>query len=203
MSLHQLAVARFAKNKYSTIRRDYKMAIYGVVKEFLTTDKTVDETRKKMELIILAAFLLAYETGIKDGGGENENKTWIKEKIARELVFVAALMVALWSLRQSGLFDADEIADTRSEGYAAGLDGVYNIGKVSGAKDLLLTFLGVDGKPPEFPCPECYHWKGKTRPASFWITNDLIPYPGNTNFTCKGFLCQHGLFDPSGRQFTI
>ena len=203
MNLRQLVLIRLSKPDYSKIRRDYKAAIYGLIWLFLTGSETPEETRKKMEGVLLAAFLLAYDLGLEDGGDAIADRTWIKERIAKELVFISALVTELYMLRQSKVFDAMAVADTRSTGYVASLDGVYNQGKVTGYGDELLTFDGIDGRPPEWPCPECLYWKGRTRPASFWITHDLVPYPGNQNYTCKTFKCQHGLFDANGKQFTV
>jgi hypothetical protein len=192
-----------SKPDYAKIRRDYKSAIYGLIWLFLTGSETPDEVRKKMEGVLLAAFILAYNLGLEDGGGATVDQKWIKERITKELVFISALVTELYMLRQSKVFDAMSVADARSTGYTASLDSIYNIGKVTGAGDELLTFDGIDGRPPEWPCPECLYWKGKTRPASFWITHDLVPYPGNQNYTCKTFKCQHGLFDANGKQFTV
>jgi hypothetical protein len=191
-----------SKPDYAKIRRDYKSAIYGLIWVFLTGSETPDEVRKKMEGVLLAAFILAYNLGLEDGGGATVDQKWIKERITKELVFISALVTELYMLRQSKVFDAMSVADTRSSRYVASLDGVYNQGKVTGYGDELLTFAGISGQPPEFPCPECSHWLGKTRPASFWVTHELIPgQPGNQNFSCLGFRCRHTLEDENGDIF--
>ena len=202
MNLRQLVLIRLSKPDYAKIRRDYKAAIYGLIWLFLTGSETPEETRKKMEGVLLAAFLLAYDLGLEDGGDAIADRTWIKERIAKELVFISALVTELYMLRQSKVFDAMAVADTRLTGYVASLDGVYNQGKVTGYGDDLLTFAGISGQPPEFPCKECDYWLGKTRPASFWVTHELIPgQPGNQNFTCQGFRCRHTLEDENGDIF--
>jgi len=200
MNLRQLVLFRLAKPDYAKVRRDYKSAIYGLIWLFLTGSETAEKTRKKMEGVVLAAFLLAYELGFDDG--KDMDKKWVKERITKEFVFISALIAELWALKQTGMFDARTIADARATGYTASLDGVYNVGKVAGAGDELLTFLGQDGKPP-FPCPTCDYWWGKTRPASFWIENNLVPYPGNETLSCKGWRCLHYLERQDGTRFTI
>jgi hypothetical protein len=198
----KLRLRLLAQPGYAKVRRDYKAAIYGLIWIFLTGSETAEEVRKKMEGVILAAFLLAYDIGLEDGGGANKDTKWIKERIAKEFVFVSALVTELYMLRQSKVFDAMVVADTRSIGYTASLDGAYNQGKVTGAGDELLTFAGISGQPPEWPCKECSYWLGKTRPASFWVTHELVPgQPGNQNFSCLGFMCRHTLEDENGDIF--
>ena len=197
----KLRLRLLAQPDYAKVRRDYKSAIYGLIWIFLTGSETAEEVRKKMEGVVLAAFLLAYDIGLEDGGAANTDKKWIKERITKEIVFVSALVTELWTLRQSKVFDAMSVADARSVGYTASLDGVYNQGKVTGYGDELLTFLGQDGDPP-FPCPTCDFWWGKTRPASFWIQNDLVPHPGSTTLECGGWRCHHYMEDQNGNKFT-
>jgi hypothetical protein len=202
MDLKSKLRLHLSKPDYAKIRRDYKSAIYGLIWLFLTGSEKPDEVRKKMEGVLLAAFILAYNLGLEDGGGATVDQKWIKERITKELVFISSLVTELYMLRQSKVFDAMSVADARANGYAASLDGVYNQGKVTGYGDELLTFAGISGQPPEFPCKECDYWLGKTRPASFWVTHELIPgQPGNQNFTCLGFRCRHTLEDENGDIF--
>jgi hypothetical protein len=88
---------------------------------------------------------------------------------------------------------------SRAEGYANRLDGLYAEAKTRAAGNKMLTFDGSDGKES---CPECKKMKGKRHRAKWWVENGLIPGPGNTNYTCNGFNCEHRLYDDEGNEWT-
>lgn len=192
-----------ARPDYKKIRKDYEAVIFAIIYSFLTDElMTKKEALEEMRIGITSAFIAAYATGVKDGGAGGVNKAWIKKRITKELAFIILLFNELEVLKQSGVMSAAATATARATGYTASLDGIYSVGKVTGAEDLLLTFLGKHGQPPEYPCKECLYYYEKTYPASFWIENDLVPYPGNVNFTCECWGCRHALFTQDGQLFT-
>jgi hypothetical protein len=102
----------------------------------------------------------------------------------------------------------DEItqyATDRANGYAATLDGIYGQGKLRSRKNVILTFTGPNGSP-DYACQKnngtCVRLYGKRHSAKYIISRDLIPYPGNTNFTCGAWACEHFWQDDSGNRWT-
>lgn len=188
---------------YQKIRSDYRLAIFGIVKNYLESPgKDYRSAANKMKKATTAAYIAAARAADKKAKND-----WVKAKIALIFLFIAKLWEDLWQLKQEKeQFEpaqAEKIANQRADGYSAGLDGVFSESKVRRAGDLLLTFDGIDGKPPEWPCETCDGLKGQTHPARWWVENGLVPFPGNTNFVCGGWGCKHGLFDQNHKQFTL
>jgi hypothetical protein len=103
---------------------------------------------------------------------------------------------------------ADEItsyATARATGFSATLDSVYAQGKLRSRKNVMLTFAGPNGSPDNI-CQKnngtCVRLMGKRHSAKYWLSRDLVPYPGNTNYDCGAWECRHGLQDDSGNWWT-
>jgi hypothetical protein len=94
-----------------------------------------------------------------------------------------------------------DVVDQKAETYTKTVDGVYSEGKIRAGKDVALTFVGDDGAES---CPTCQKWKDKRHRKSFWLKRGLIPgQPGNPNFECRGYNCQHYLIDDNGNAYTF
>ena len=188
---------------YYTVRSKYKYEIKTAILEYLISDGgSVAGPKNQMKQAMVEAFGNAFDSGYEDGGGDvkemrSGDSDWVANKQTTELGFIDQLFDRLREIKKEDP-DEDNTAevDDRSESYASTLDGVYAEGKLRGSGNVMLTFEGEDG---EESCKECRKWKGKRHAASFWIIRGLIPgQPGNVNFSCRGYNCQHYLFDDKG-----
>lgn len=181
---------------YPTTRRQYVSSVGLAVSGYLESGSS--RHKNAMKRAVVEAFPNAFYRGYDEVGGEDtedEDEAWLTEKMSAELENVDALFVSLKVIRAAGDFDADEIADERAEGYAATLDGVYAEGKLRGDRNRMYTFVGDDG---EESCSDCTRLKGKRMKAKKIIADGLLPAPGNDNFECKGYKCQHYWEDDDG-----
>lgn len=198
---------------YPQVRSIYKYEIKNAILGYIIEGSNnpfryAGEMKKSMS----SAFSDAFNAGYVDGGGKisdmsEADKMWLNNKKTTEKGFIDQLFDRLREIKKSSkeegqtqdefLYEIDLEIESRSEGYAKTLDGIYDEGKLRGAKNIMLTFDGEDG---EESCPECRKWKGKRHKASFWIKRGLVPgQPGNQNFSCRGYNCHHYLFDDSGQ----
>jgi hypothetical protein len=205
------AVIMLAMGDYAPIRERYRSIIYTAVLEFLSGDKSIASFKNVAKRAIQEAFYPAAEQGMKDGGGEpplqGEDLQWLNGRTDAERANIDSMFQSLKELRADPEpLTTDEkflAANTRADNYATTLDSIYSEAKTRGAGATMLTFGGTDGHAPEFPCPECKKLKGQRHRASWWISRGLIPYPGNTNFTCGTWQCQHYLYDDTGKVYTL
>lgn len=195
---------------YAPIRRDYRYAVYAAVGDFLFTEEGAKITRFRnaFKRAVLNAFFPAFEQGIQDGGGalplEPDDYDWVMAQQDTEFGYIDQLFQDLKALKkqsiEEGIGILDGVADARADGYANGLDAIYNQGRVRGAKNRMLTLGGEDGADS---CETCQNLKGKRHRASWWVSHGLVPGRGNRNYKCGGFNCFHFLFDDAGDVFTL
>lgn len=163
------------------------------------------EARNDFRQTMTASFMMAFDAGYEDGGGDPNNETsaaidWLYNRQEQETQNILDLFFTLKQAKADDpTMDVGSWISDRSAGYAGTLNDVYSHGKVFGAGDRELTFDGDDGTES---CPDCQRMKGQTHPASWWIENDMVPHQGNTNYECGGWRCQHGLVDNNGNWFT-
>lgn len=195
------------RGAYAEIRSVYYQEIYTAMLDYLTAPEGTRVTRSKTayKRAINTAFYDAVEEGYQDAGGElpldPETFAWIKGRVQEEFDYAAGLFEKLRDeVKPEGTQETiEKELDDRSEGYAKTLDSIYSQGMVRAAGNIPLTLVGTDGHEH---CDTCLRLKGKTHPASWWVKNDLIPHPGNENYICKGYQCQHYLVDPHGNMFS-
>jgi hypothetical protein len=195
---------------YASIRNQYAIEVEASIQEYLfdPPDARITKFRNQMKQAIVGAFVPAFEMGLEDGGGdafaEGEDLAWINAKVEAEFKFVDVLFEQLKALKkqsaEDGLSILEGVAVNRADGYARTLDGIYSHGKLSGAKNKMLTFGGDDGFES---CATCRRLKGQRHKASWWKARDLMPYRGNSNLECGGWQCQHFLFDDQGNIFSF
>ncbi|MCJ7533191.1 MAG: hypothetical protein MUO64_19490, partial [Anaerolineales bacterium] len=95
--------------------------------------------------------------------------------------------------------DITQYATDRANGYTLTLDAIFAEGKLRSRKKVMLTFTGEDGVES---CTTCKKYKGERHRARWWISHDLVPYPGSITLECHGYQCQHYLEDDSGNRWT-
>jgi hypothetical protein len=195
----------FSGNDYPMIRQSYVSEISGIMSEYLNTDGVrVTRYRNLFKQAVANNFLPAFEEGFQAGGGDlpigDEELAWLQSAYDREFGFITDNLFVRLRDEIKGSPDAfdGEIA-ARAEGYARTLDGVYSQGFAMGSKDVMVSLGGNDG---DESCDTCQKLKGKWMRLSSVIMQDLLIHPGNENYICKGFNCQHYWFDRKGKIYT-
>jgi len=198
---HETKSALKAAPGYEGIRNTYWAEIYDAVWEYLTGSQAVTSFRNRMSRAMSDAFVSGAELGYEDGGGtlpmDEDTLAWLAGEQTAELGHISDLFDRLRE-EWDGIDPITE-AFARADGYADHLDAIYSEAKLRGAGNKMLTFDGNDGKES---CPECKKLKGERHRASWWVSHGLIPGPGNSNFTCNGYNCEHRLFDDDGNEWT-
>jgi hypothetical protein len=208
---HTAAIAIRAVGDYGTIRGTYHDSIYEAITSYLDGRVGIATGSGMFKKACAAAFVDAFETGFIDTQGSGatydpalEDSDWLATRMQQEFAFIDSTfqtMKAMIADTENPLTE-DEIvqyANNRAEGYCATLDGVYSQGKLRSRRNVVLTLDGPDGKES---CTTCQKYKGQRHRASWWISRDLIPAPGNDNYECGGWQCQHVLSDDSGNQWS-
>jgi hypothetical protein len=187
---------------YQGIRDEYFIVVYDAVQEYLESSRPVTAFSNRMREAMSGAFYdaayLGYEEASGDAQPDADTLAWLNGRIAEERGNIVDLFARL---KQEADPDSIHEAQARADGYSRTLDGIYNEAKMRGSKNKTLEFVGDDG---EESCPECSSLKGKRHKISWILANGMIPRPGNDNFTCKGYRCQHFWIDPvSGEKYNF
>ena len=207
---HVAAICIQSVGDYSGIRSRYAEIVKNAVQDYLLDVITGQSAKAQFKSGMATAFLDAFETGFIDTQGANatydpdeEDSQWLASRLEQEIANIDSLFITMKAMKddQEEPLTDDEIsnyASDRSIGYATTLDGVYGQGKLRSRKSMMLTLEGPDGKES---CPECQRYKSQRHRARWWIAHQLIPTPGNENYSCGGWQCQHKLMDDSGNQW--
>ncbi len=191
------------------IRAEYHDEITAALLDYFE-GRSITASRNDFKKAISNAFNDAFDLGWVLGGGElptdSDANDWLNARKESEFGFAAALFEQAKELKKEPDFDRLPWVSERADGYSRTLDAVFNMGKMMSAKNKMLTFDGEDGDANHI-CQSingtCVKLKGKRHRASWWLAHDLIPYPGNSNFDCGGWRCQHYLRDDEGNRFTL
>lgn len=198
----QARAAIKAADGYPGVRSDYWHSVYNAVYDYLTGNKPVTSFVNSVKRAFTDAYIKAAEIGYVEGGADlpfdDETIAWLTGVQAQEFSYIEGLFSRL-KAEWEGLDPGTEAAN-RAEGYTGTLDAIFGEAKVRAAGNKMLTLDGDDGKES---CPECKKLKGARHRASWWIKNGLVPAPGNTNYTCGNYNCDHRLYDDDGNEYTI
>lgn len=211
MSITELSrLVELAIGDFAGIRQEYRARLYSEIAEYLATNANQRVKTYAAKRAITEAFTSAGDLGYQDGGGkpplDPDTNAWLNGRLEAELANIGNLFSQLRETKKDPDFtkaEANDIANTRADGYLTTLDSIYNEAKARGAGNLMLTFGGQDGHAPDFPCRTCKKLKGKRHRARWWTSRGLIPYPGNEAFECGCWQCRHFLFTDDGKLFTI
>lgn len=195
---------------YSSIRDRLSSAIFEIVGGFLTSNQQAGTAARAMSAALSQAYIEAADVAYQDGGGtlplDEDTASLARGLLDAQFGYVDALFETLKGLRKEGDFSAQDEAERRAEGYCQSLDGMYGQVRVMAAGNKMLTFDGTDGDANHI-CQSingtCVRLKGERHRASWWIAHDLIPYPGNKNYDCGAWRCQHYLVDDEGNRYTL
>lgn len=200
-------VLELTNSDYWGVRQEYFAEVKTAVDGYMGIEGgRVTAFQSDMRQAMTEAFPQAFEAGYVDGGGElpldDDADAWLTSKMNAEMGYIGMTFQNMRQLKMSGDLPATQGAgDDTADRYATTLDGVYNQGKLMGAGNKMLEFGGTDG---EESCKTCQKLKGQKHRASWWVSHGLVPgQPGNENFECGGWHCDHYLQDADGNLFTI
>ena len=191
---------------YPSIRLTYHNAVFSAILGYMVDPPSVRITAYKSEMqqAMIEALPKTAETAWLDGGSElpldEDANTLLDSFQASELANIDQMFLGVKARKREGDTAADVEARARADGYADGLDALYNQIKTMAAGNQMLTFDGEDGADS---CDTCQSLKGQRHRASYWKSHDLIPYRGNSNFDCGAWRCQHGLYNDQHELFTV
>lgn len=189
-------IAFAIKADLSNINATYHDAISQALASYFEGG-SVTGPRNKMQRAMVEAFGEAFDTGWIEGGAEGvpdgDALGWLNTRVEQEMANIATLFQQAKELRESESFDVMPWVNARADGYTRTLSAIYGQAKLLASNDIVLEFGGTDGKEN---CGTCRKLKGKKRKVSYILENDLFPYPGNQNFECQCFNCDHYWFNP-------
>lgn len=189
---------------YDIIRADYRNRLFDAFIGYLSSGGSVARWQNAASRAISEDFSAAFYRGYTDAGGElpvdRDDDAWLSTRIPHEWHYLSELFKVLNEWRTSENFTEADVK-AKAELWADSLDGVYTEGRLRGAKNKTLEFDGEDG---DESCADCQGLKG-TRHTIKWIrAHDMVPRPGNVNFECRGYKCQHFWKDPkTGERWTF
>lgn len=202
-------IVALAIGDYAPIRATYKYSIASTIQEYLYSENVkVTRFKSQFKRAISESFYPAFDQGYVDGGSElpiePDDTDYVNSRVDGEYGFVDTLFQQLRDLKkqvaEEGTGILQGVAESRAEGYARTLDGIYSQGKVRGGKNKMLTFGGTDGKES---CKTCQKLKSQRHKASWWKNHGLILYRGNDRYECGVYECQHYLYDDEGHVYTF
>ena len=196
--LHLTPRARYAE--LAGERGSYRQTVYEAVLEYLVqtgagSRSFANAIKRAIVEEFPAAFYAAYAVG---GNAEVDpaDDRWLTGRITEEVSYVDSLFEALKEVKAEKLPPRELVAEAeaRADGYAATLDGLWAQGMLRGAKNVMLTMVGMDGQKS---CRDCQRLKGKRYSAGKWTRLGIPGVPGN-NYECRGYNCLHYLIDDRG-----
>jgi len=201
-------LVQLSMGEYAIVRRIYRDEVWAAIQDYFTQDHVrITRFKNLMRKAMANAFVEAIEIGYFDGGGGEwgkeatpDDRKWAQARTNAEMGFIESLFYELRDLKSEGMEAWIGEADKRAEGYCKTLDAVYSEAKLRGARDVMLTFGGNSGQES---CETCQKLMGKRHKASWWLKRGLVPgRPGNRNYICGSWQCQHFLFDDTGKVWT-
>jgi hypothetical protein len=194
----------FPGQDLASIEEEYRGRLYQSILDYLESDRPITSFRNEFRRTVSDGFYMAFLAGFADAGASGiipfEDQSWLNGRVEQEILYANELFQAARELRASGQSDQYEpFAAVHADNYTATLQSIYAEGKLRGDRNKMLTFGGPDGQET---CGTCQGLKGVRQPASWWISQNLIPGPVNANYDCGGWRCQHQLFDDQGNPWT-
>lgn len=198
-----------AEGDFAGINKTYHDAITESLTAYFEGGN-VTGPRNKFRVSATEAFYDAFYLGWADGGGElpidEDPLAWLAARINQEYGWIDALFVAIKELRKDEEFDFFSFVTAKADGFTGTLAAIYNQALLYAKKNQMLTFDGEDGDENHV-CQSingtCVQLKGKRHKASWWISHNLMPYPGNPNYDCGAWRCRHYLRDDAGNRVTV
>jgi len=192
--------------EYTNIRTAYWTDVFTLTHNFTMGNITKKEFAAEFKSLVDNYFRQAAELAWVDGKAllplYVDAEDYLLSRVQEEYGNINALATRLNMLIREGGVDVSAESHGRADGYAKTLDSVFSNVKLLALPNIMLTFMGLDGTPPEFPCPECKKMKGQRHRAKWWVLHDKVP-GSHTGFTCGGWKCRHMLLDDNGQVYTL
>lgn len=194
-ALEALSRATSPDSQYAAIRQSFLIDLSENAQAFLDGGNRRGTVNAERRAIVESYGRVAELLGPLAG----DDLAFFNAEVQAELDYVESFWADLATQRKAG---DTTLPAARIELYARSLDALYNELRARAAKNQMLEFDGDDGQES---CATCQKLKGQQHRAKWWIGKGLIPaQPGNANFECKGFMCQHFLRDVvTGAPFTV
>lgn len=189
---------------YDGIRTVMHGAVFGSVFGYLETGGSVAPFRERMVMAVSKAYLETADAAYQEAGAElpldDDTANWARLELAAQLDYVDQLFETLKDLRKAGDYDSGEVAISRADSWASGLDGFYNEVVLRGSKNQMVEWvLGETEKH----CPTCLSLNGKRHRISWFIERDYIPRKNGCALDCGGWNCDCSLIDKDGNEITL
>jgi hypothetical protein len=179
---------------YSVVRSNYEDRLFDAFMSYIQSGSR--SHRSAAGRAVVEAVPAAFEAGIEDGGGDRddidaEDSAWATAQQGAQVDYLDGVFEWLKDLRANDTATEDMIQG-RVDVWVGTLDGIYSEGRLRGMKNQKLYFDGDDGAES---CETCQKLKdGPARTAKWVREHDMAPHPGNTNFECGGWRCEHAWF---------
>lgn len=199
----KLAEARLpATEDYDVVRADLVNRLTDAFLTFVSTARgggALNAAKRALTEDIPAAFYRGY----KDAGGEevdDADEKWLTATQATQVAWMDNTFEGLKVQRDNDSATESGL-QARAEVWGKTLDGIYSEGRLRASKNITLEFDGDDGAES---CKDCQKLKGKRRTIKWILEHDMIPRPGNENFECGGWKCEHFWKNPkTGERYTF
>lgn len=185
--------------------RTLRSVVFNAALEYLVrTDPNSRALKSLVGRTILETYPGVFYDAYRAGGAEEveaDDDAWLTARENAELANIDLLFQSLKAIRDEQLPPAELVAEanSRADGYADALRGVYSAGLMMGQKNKMLTMVGVDGANS---CAWCQRNKGQRFSARKWLRIGIPGVPGNGS-DCDGWHCKHGLQDDQGQMWTL
>jgi len=190
---------------YYPVRQEFWGAVYDAVYGYLTSTQYRPTQVMPMTTALAKAYIDTADIAYVDGGGtlpmDEDTLSLAKSYMNAQLGYVDGLFETLKGLRKDGDFDAISVAFQKANQWSDSLDGFYNMIKLKGAGNKMLTFTQM--RNTKESCDDCKKLRGQRHRASWWISHEFVP-PKGANLACSaGGHCGDALVDDNGVEFTI
>jgi hypothetical protein len=199
------AIAIRTAGNYATIKDTFQNEIRLACFNYMKGTDNKRSAKATCKRAIKTGFMDAFESGYIDASGEGgydadpQDTEFLASKIAENQGYIDGVFVTMDELLASASVeepfteeDMSGFSVDRADGYGRTLDGIYAQGMLRGRKNIMLTLDGPDGNES---CKTCQRYKGQRHRAKWWVSRDLIPTPGNENYECGCYRCEHRLYD--------
>lgn len=171
-------------------KRDLKQVVRGYCRGGSTPTLLVGELRDLVETAVSDAFYAGLAEGgisVRDAGEDEAQRA--DDLALDQLEHVEGFADAIADA--CGDRDAVSAVNARVELWGRSVQAAGEAGINMALENEMVEFGGEDG---DESCATCQSLKGQRHRRKWWEQNGLVPgQPGNENFECGGYKCQHKL----------
>lgn len=186
---------------YANVRADYEQRLFDSFISAASSSRTTSQ-RNAAKRAVVDDVSAAFYAGYADAGGEDteaDDEQWLTARQNEELGHLDGVFQWLKEQRDAETITEDAV-QARVEAWASTLDGIYNEGKLRGAKNKMLTWRLGD---TENHCATCAKLDGGRHSAKWYLARDYIPRKPQAAMECGGWKCDCSLEDDDGNEVTL